>query len=120
MSYRLFFLTILLPSLLVSNMSGATEEVQTGRQTECFIRVDTTVNLLIFHPKYRHIDLVCGKMPSKKDTTIIFCAAAAFTGKLLNEFKHSNIVGPHVSNGVHYNGAGSNSNYGLFVATDSV
>lgn len=101
-------------------MSGATEEAQTGRQTECFIRVDTTVNLLVFRPKYRHIDLVCGTMPSQNDTTIIFCAAAAFTGKLLNEFKHSNNVGPHVSNGVHYNGAGSNSNYGLFVATDSV
>ena len=59
---------------------------------------DTTVNgLVIYYPQYSRIDLVCGKMPDKHDTTVIYCAEAAFTHELLDEFAHSNIDGDHVS-----------------------
>ena len=81
--------------------------------------IDTVNNLLVFHPMYRHVDLVCGTMPSACDSSVIYCAEAAFTGKLLKDFSHSNIMGPHISGGVRYNGYGYNQNYGLFAATDS-
>jgi len=38
---------------------------------------------------------------------------------LLDEFEHANIMGPHVSGGIRYDGYDYNQNYGLFAATDS-
>ena len=82
--------------------------------------IDTMGNLLVFHPVYRHVDLVCGTMPSVGDSSVIYCAEAAFTGKLLKEFRHSNIMGPHISGGVLHEGYPYDANYGLFAATDSM
>ena len=82
--------------------------------------IDTLNNLLVFHPVYKHIDLVCGTMPLVDDSSIIYCAEAAFTGKLLKDFSHSNIMGPHISGGVLYDGYPYDGNYGLFAATDSI
>ena len=66
---------------------------------------DTTVNgLVIYYPQYSRIDLVCGKMPSKTERDVIFCAEAAFTHELLDEFAHRNIEGDHVSGGKRYMG----------------
>ena len=59
-------------------------------------------------------------MPSVDDSSVIYCAEAAFTGKLLTEFDHSNIMGPHISGGVLYEGYPYDINYGLFAATDSM
>lgn len=72
-------------------------------------------NLVIYTPDYTSIDLVCGTMPDKSDKHIIFCAEAAFTGELLKEFKHSNILGDHVSAGKRYKGTGCKRNTGAFV-----
>ena len=84
-----------------------------------FTHIDTTADLYIYHPIYNYIDLVCAEMPSPNDSNVIFCAAASFTGKLLDHFEHTNILGPHVSSGVRYNGYDYNQNYGLFAATES-
>lgn len=59
-------------------------------------------NLIIYTPNYTSIALVCGTMPNKTDNKVIFCAEAAFTGELLKKFKHSNILGDHVSGGIRY------------------
>ena len=75
-------------------------------------------NLIIYYPDYTSIDLVCGTMPSVKDKRVIFCAEAAFTGELLKEFKHSNILGDHVSGGVRYKGSGCKRNTGAFIYYD--
>lgn len=76
---------------------------------------DTTVNgLIVYFPHFSRIDLVCGTMPSKQDTSVIFCAEAAFTHKILEEFAHSNIDGDHVSGGKRYTGAKCESNSGAF------
>lgn len=76
---------------------------------------DTTVNgLVIYYPQYSRIDLVCGKMPDKHDTTVIYCAEAAFTHELLDKFEHSNIDGDHVSGGKRYVGAKCKDNSGAF------
>ncbi len=76
---------------------------------------DTTVKgLIAYYPQFSRIDLVCGKMPSQQDTSVIFCAEAAFTHELLDEFAHSNIDGDHVSGGKRYTGAKCHDNSGAF------
>ena len=79
--------------------------------------VDTILNdsLLILKPNYSRIDLVCGKMPQKSDTSVILIAEAAYTGELLEEFNHSNIAGDHVSGGKRENGYSCIRNTGAFV-----
>lgn len=79
---------------------------------------EATDSLIIYYPDYTSIDLVCGTMPSIKDKRVIFCAEAAFTGELLKEFKHLNILGDHVSGGVRYKGSGCKRNTGAFIYYD--
>lgn len=78
-------------------------------------RKKSNKNLIIYTPDYSKVDLVCGTMPSVKDEKVIFCAEAAFTGDILNEFKHSNIAGDHVSGGVFNKGYYCKRNSGAFV-----
>ena len=76
---------------------------------------DTTVaGLRVYYPLFSRIDLVCGKMPAKGDTSVIFCAEAAFTHALLDKFFHSNIDGDHVSGGKRYTGAECYDNSAAF------
>lgn len=76
---------------------------------------DTAVNgLRVYYPHFSRIDLVCETMPSKQDTNVIFCAEAAFTHELLDEFSHTNIDGDHVSSGKRYTGAVCHDNSGAF------
>lgn len=83
--------------------------------------VDTLVSVIeakeytIFYPRYRNIDLVCDSMPTPvNDKEVIFVCEASFTGELLSEFKHSNIAGHHVSEGIKYRGYRCKHNTGLF------
>ena len=61
------------------------------------VTVETTVNLNVYYPEYTKIDLICGQMPKASQKDVEFCCEAAFTGKLLNEFKHTNIADNHIS-----------------------
>lgn len=79
------------------------------------MNIETTKDLIIYYPQYTDIDLVCGQMPKKTDTNILFCCEAAFTGKLLKEFMHSNIAGHHVSGGRFFEGYSCTPNTGCFV-----
>ena len=94
------------------------EEMNTAPDTAQAIPVmvdDTTVNgLIAYYPQFSRIDLMCGKMPSQQDTSVIFCAEAAFTHEILDEFAHSNIDGDHVSAGKRYKGAKCEDNSGAF------
>lgn len=85
-----------------------------GQQADVMC-IETTNDLIIYYPQYSDIDLVCGKMPEKTDTNVIFCCEAAFTGELLKVFKHSNIAGHHVSGGKFYRGYSCKPNTGCFV-----
>lgn len=78
------------------NVGGDTESAP--------VEIVDTCGLRIYFPNYTKIDLVCGKMPSKEDKSVIMFAEAAFTGELLEEFNHKNISSSHVSNGVYYSG----------------
>ena len=79
----------------------------------------TTVDgLIVYYPHSSRIDLVCGTMPSQQDTNVVFCAEAAFTHELLDEFTHTNIDGDHVSGGKRYKGAECKDNSGAFAWFD--
>jgi len=77
--------------------------------------LETTVNLNIYYPEYSRIDLICGQMPKAAQKDVEFCCEAAFTGELLNEFKHSNIADNHICNGVMKKGYRCKTNTGGFV-----
>lgn len=91
-----------------------TEAVKCSNYTKC----EEKGKLIIYTPYYSSVDLICGTMPSQSDKNVIFCAEAAFTGELLKEFKHSNILGDHVSGGKRYKGTGCKRNTGAFVYYD--
>jgi hypothetical protein len=77
--------------------------------------IETTVNLNVYYPEYTKIDLVCGQMPKVAQKNVEFCCEAAFTGELLNEFKHSNIADNHICSGVMKKGYRCRANTGGFV-----
>ncbi|MCQ2171191.1 MAG: hypothetical protein MJZ17_00330 [Bacteroidales bacterium] len=83
------------------------------------VEVDTTqAGLRIYYPHLGSVGLVTGEMPDTSSFNISFCCAAAFTGQCLNEFRHSNIAGDHVSDGMgkRYRGFRCTRNNGAFVA----
>ena len=85
-------------------------------QISCFaVSVETTTNLNVYYPEYTKIDLVCGQMPKATEKNVEFCCEAAFTGELLNEFKHLNIADNHICNGVMKKGYRCKANTGGFV-----
>ena len=78
------------------------------------VDVEKRDSLIIYRPVFKRIDLVTGTMPSKDRGDVILCFEAAFTGQLLDEFKHSNIAGHHVSGGAFYKGYNCRPNNGVF------
>lgn len=83
MGKKIHFIVILLLLVLKSNA----------------VTIKTTANLNVYYPEYSKIDLVCGQMPKAALKDVEFCCEAAFTGELLDEFKHSNIADNHICNG---------------------
>ncbi len=90
--------------------SGSTEQ-----KTCAGTKKKSSEKLIVYTPDYSTVDLACGTMPSVKNSNVIFCAEAAFTGEILDEFKHSNIAGDHVSGGVYNKGYSCKRNTGAFV-----
>ena len=79
------------------------------------VTIETTANLNVYYPEYTKIDLVCGQMPKTLQKDVEFCCEAAFTGELLNKFRHSNIADNHICNGVMNKGYRCKANTGGFV-----
>ena len=85
-------------------------------QISCFaVNIETTAILNVYYPEYTKIDLICGQMPKASQKEVEFCCEAAFTGELLNEFKHTNIADNHICNGVMKKGYRCKANTGGFV-----
>ena len=99
MGKKIHFIVILLLLVLKSNA----------------VTIKTTANLNVYYPDYTKIDLVCGDMPKAAQKDVVFCCEAAFTGELLDEFKHSNIADNHICNGVMKKGYSCKANTGGFV-----
>ena len=68
------------------------------------MHVDSTELLTQYDITDCSLDLACGQMPDTTEENVLLCAAAAFTGKCLDYFEHTNILGPHVSGGKLYEG----------------
>ena len=79
-----------------------------------YIDVDRLDSLTIYYPIFKRIDLVTETMPSKTEEDVILCFEAAFTGERLDEFRHSNIAGHHVSGGTFHKGYKCGTNNGVF------
>ncbi len=83
-----------------------------------FIDTVTHSGLIIYCPNYGKIELICGERPMMANDSIIFCAGAAYTGKRLDDFRHSNIAGTHVSGGKLFRGYKCRRNTGAFIYHD--
>lgn len=79
-----------------------------------YVEIEEKGDLTIYYPNFTRIDLATGTMPSKSESDVIFCCAAAFTGQRLNQFDHSNIAGHHVSGGTFFEGYKAGTNNGVF------
>ena len=99
------------------SLSGTIKNAVPSSKIRAFVNRKNSGDLVVFTPTYNTVDLVCGKRPNKDtDTSVAYCAAAAFTGECLNSFVHRNVAGNHVSSGVFYRGyALSRTNTGAFV-----
>lgn len=115
MNLKHFFEVFIFAFLLVSCTEAKGHKVNKTRNN---IEIETEGNLVIYYPLYDYIDHACGTMPSKKDSSVIFCCSASFTGELLKTFKHSNIAGNHVSSGVFHRGFKCKPNTGCFTFYD--
>lgn len=80
------------------------------------MKVDTTLDLIMYDITDCQLDLACKTMPNVEQDDVILCVAAAFTGKCLDSFSHSNILGPHISQGVLYEGYEEEGGYAVFAA----
>ena len=97
---------------------GEKAPVSKARQAmvDTLIRInDSYEGLTVYYPKFKSINLVCDTKSPMDDKTAIFSCAAAFTGRRLSEFKHSNRAGNHVSGGKYENGYKCEDNTGAFV-----
>lgn len=80
-----------------------------------YVRVEEHAEFIAYYPNFTNIGLAFETMPNGSDGNGVFCCEAAFTGKLLKSFSHSNIAGNHVNNGVYYKGYSCPQNTGAFV-----
>ena len=97
-------LAIILLAAIVSVIGRSFNTSETMDTNSYPMFVDSTEHLITYDITDCRIDLACGQIPDTTDEQVIFCAAAAFTGKCLDYFEHTNILGQHVSNGVLYDG----------------
>lgn len=80
------------------------------------MKVDTTTDLITYDITDCQLDLACGTMPNIEQEDVVLCVAATFTGKCLDSFEHSNILGPHISQGVLYEGYEEEGGYAVFAS----
>lgn len=84
-----------------------------------FVSIVKVEGLVCYYPNFSRIDLTVGKMPAKEDKDVIFVCSGAFTGELLDKFKHSNIAGHHVCSGQFFEGFHCGPNNGVFTWSKS-
>lgn len=118
-------LTIVIPLIVMVGIiahSQAKDLLATGGKVPTlygYTEEETGDGLVFYYPQFETIDLECQKMPDPSDKSVVFCCEAAFTGKLLDRFDHSNIADRHFSHGVEYKGYKCNDNDGAFVLDNS-
>lgn len=86
-----------------------------SKNSNNWVDVVKTENLLIIKPNFTSVDLAFGDKSPKDDESVIACFGAAFTGEKLKKFSHSNIAGLHAGGGKKYKGYECKRNTGAFV-----
>ena len=89
-------LSVLLLAFLLSGIPAIAQQKR--------VTIENHDSLTVYYPHFSRIDFVTEQMPKKSEKDVIFVCAASFTGELLDEFKHSNIAGHHVTSGSFYKG----------------
>lgn len=97
-------LTIILLAAIISAIGRTSNRLFMAMNTNYPMVVTTADLLTVYDITDCQLDLACGIMPDTIQENIILCVAAAFTGKCLDSFDHINILGPHISAGVLYDG----------------
>ena len=102
LGFSLFILTSQYhnPQVPDKTVSSAAEVVAAMREPGEHTILLATDDLYIYCPNYSDIDYVAGDRPSKDDESIEMCVAASFQQSYQLDFKHSNIVGWHASDGL--------------------
>ncbi|MCQ2283720.1 MAG: hypothetical protein MJZ57_02325 [Bacteroidales bacterium] len=77
--------------------------------------IDSTKHLYFYKPDNYHLDIVCGERPDTLDENVLFCAEAAFTGKIVDSFYYKNIAGDFVTSGELHHGYECKANSGGFI-----
>ena len=77
MRNRLFFVLLL---LAVTSLGSPGSSAQ-NRSVSAPVEVVRCDSLTVYYPRFSRMDLATGSMPSKTDSTVIFCCAAAFTAE---------------------------------------
>ena len=80
-------------------VSSAAEIEQAMAESSQGMTLMATEDLYIYYANYSDIDYVAGDRPSRDDESILLCVAAAFQEDYQFDFRHSNIVGWHASDG---------------------
>jgi hypothetical protein len=97
--------------------NGSTEEKTPTIMNQNYkMKVDTTEDLIMYDITDCQLDLACGSMPTAAQEDVVLCVAAAFTGKCLDSFEHSNILGPHISQGELHKGYDEEGGYAVFAS----
>lgn len=97
-------LAIIFVAAIISAIGRSLNTTETMNNPSYPMLVDSTDHLVTYDITDCSLDLACGQMPDTANEQVIFCAAAAFTGKCLDYFEHNNILGQHISKGILYEG----------------
>lgn len=92
------------------------KEITTIMNQKYRMKVDTTADLIMYDITDCQLDLAFGSIPNVEQEDVVLCVAAAFTGKCLDSFEHSNILGPHISQGELYKGYEEEGGYAVFAS----
>lgn len=111
----IFFLTIITSTLVSCSAKNTTTQPNDSLPQPLMAQLDSTAHFYVYHPDVYHIDLVCGERPDTMDNEILFCAEAAFTGKIVDSFYYKNIAGDLVAGGEYHRGYECNANSGGFI-----
>ena len=104
-----------------SVVSAQTYYYKVGVDTALYVRHDTINGIpfisLRMNRKVAYVTMADSVIPDRSDPGIFLCVAAAYTGKLLNEFKSTNVAGDYVIEGRRRKGYECSVNTGYLLAT---
>lgn len=115
---KCFYLIVLILQLVVLHLSACTTRdtvPQDSLSAPLMATIDSTEHFLFYKPDVYNVNIVCGDRPDTLNNDILFCAEAAFTGKIVDSFYYKNIAGDLVTQGEYHCGYECSANSGGFI-----